>query len=447
MNKEKIWECIYDNINLISMSLDRNNQFYLFGYNPYSEGIINELYRKGICIKNILDNSSELERKKVGNCEIISPQNINEREMKNAIVFIASQHYESMEDQLIKLFPTAEIKTYLLFDFKKNNFQDEEKKKYWKNEEFEKQIKRLEMGKSIYKKWKQPSKWLILSPTISIGDNFLWNLSFEQYRKENRIEQYRIIVTSKGAKKAIALFGKQDIQVISKDEMDDLCKFTLFVGESNLESMIVYPRFSILRCLDIMASWKGMAWQQIYTDYLFLLRENFNFKFPNIWANKSKTINELEFSKGKTVILSPYANTVGEVPIVFWEILVQKLKSRGFNILTNIVNNQTPINGTMGINIPLAYCGSYLEHAGNFVSIRNGLCDIVGKAKCKQVVIFRNRRQLHCTEMQFNDLHINDISPEALYVLYDDDDIEKSVNDVFKYITYVEDNSNGSSEN
>lgn len=436
MNKQKICDKIYKNIDLICSELGVDNTFYIFGYNQYTEGIMNKLYQRGIYVKGILDNASALWGKRIGECIIISPEKLMVRCQEKIVVFIASQYYEAMKNQLRQLIPTAEIKIYLLYDFKKENSLFEKEKKYWENDEFDRQIHRIELGKGIYEQWKQPRTWLVLSPTPSIGDNFLWNLSFGEFKRKYEFDNYRILVASKGSKKVIELFGERNVEILTEESMELLCKYILFVGEDKAESLLVYPRFFSLRCLDFLASWKGMTWQQIYTEYLFQLESNIELNFPDIWMNGMPVENsELSRKRNKkAVILSPYANTVDELPLVFWEKLAGKLVQKGFAVLTNTVGDQMPVKGSVGIEIPLSQVGLYLEYVGYFISLRNGLCDIVGRAECAQIIIFRDRKQLHCTEMEFNDLHVNGISRCALYVIYEEENYEKSVEEILSYI-------------
>lgn len=83
--------------------------------------------------------------------------------------------------------------------------------------------------------------------------------------------------------------------------------------------------------------------------------------------------------------------------------------------------------------IPLSQIGMYLESAD--ILFHFGMaCVILGRhAECIQIIIFRDRKQLHCTELQFNDLRVNGINESALYVIYEED-YEKSVREVLSYV-------------
>ena len=417
---------------LLCRGVFEERKVYLFGYNPYTECICNFLLERGISIQAVLDNSDSRQGKKIGSYEVVYPGILQNAREKDLCVLIASQHAAAMIEQLNELIGDDLFSVFSLFDFVRYNEEYEMSKKYWMDDIYERQRERLNQGERIYEALKNENELLVISPTISIGDNFLWELSFKEYKDERGLSLYQIVVASQGAYKAIQMFNEKSLKKINKDEMEALTKYVIFMGEEELECLILYPRFSICRCLDLMASWKKMAWEQIYPQYFFQLDGPYKLSFPEIHCpeDNSAFMIRLGMKKNRTVILSPYANTVGELPLIFWVKLAEDLVREGFSVFTNTVGEQKPIKGTAKLDIPLNESGTYLEYAGYFVALRNGLCDIVGQAKCSQIIIFRERVQLHLSEMEFNDLHVDGVSANAMYVTYDEDDYGKSVCDV-----------------
>ena len=218
--------------------------------------------------------------------------------------------------------------------------------------------------------------------------------------------------------------------------MDCLTEFIFFMGEKETNTMVIYPRHEVVRCLDVMASYKGMVWQQIYAKFLFHLGNQYKMNFPSI--NKTDShINFEQWKQGKTVILSPYANTVGELPMLFWDRLVIALRENNYDVYTNVVGMQKALNGTKSMEIPLESIGTYLKNAGYFIALRNGLCDVAGQADCKKIIIFRNRRQIYNSELEFNDLRVDGVAKNIEYLVYEDASIQENIDQIMEYMRKI----------
>jgi hypothetical protein len=59
-----------------------------------------------------------------------------------------------------------------------------------------------------------------------------------------------------------------------------------------------------------------------------------------------------------------------------------------YKIYTNTSGDETPIRGTEPLCAPLAQMTAAAEHAGTFVGLRSGLCDVLFSANCRKVVVF-----------------------------------------------------------
>ncbi len=57
-------------------------------------------------------------------------------------------------------------------------------------------------------------------------------------------------------------------------------------------------------------------------------------------------------------------------------------------VYTNITGGELPIRGTKPLRAPIPLIIAASEHAGRFVGIRSGLCDVLTTAKCQKTVIY-----------------------------------------------------------
>ena len=412
MSYKQICSVIGKSLADIITDLRNADRIYLFGVNQYTGFIINKARQLGCLFDGIIDNDKNKQGQIIRRTKVLS---INETNFQNSVVLIASGYYEEMRAQLAAY--CKNINVISLFDFTAYNKLVYHNNEYWCDDVFDDNLKKLELGEKVYK-FLADGSLLIISPTVSVGDHFLWNIYFDEYLEENKIRDYRIVVASGAAKRVIELFGRKKIDVILVDEIDALCDYVLYEGEKKTNSLVIYPRYGVVRYADVIADWNGLSWQRIYAEYIFQLKI-VRCRFPDIY-DAGITENDL-IKKGmvrkQTVILSPYANTVGELPLYFWEELVDVLIRRGYAAYTNVAGDQVAIRNTHPLYIPFKGCGNFLEYAGLFISIRNGLCDITGKAKCQKIIIYNNTRQLFATERFYNNLEIDGIADNAKYVI------------------------------
>jgi hypothetical protein len=130
---------------------------------------------------------------------------------------------------------------------------------------------------------------------------------------------------------------------------------------------------------------KHIGFKDLYKFGVFGLDATAVSTVPNF--NKEFQNNDI-ILPGKTVILSPYAKSVGQIPSDFWIDLAQKKAADGFTVLTNTVGDELPVPGTKPLFIPITEMVSAAEIAGHFIGVRSGLCDIISTAKCEKTIIF-----------------------------------------------------------
>ena len=414
--------------------LDR--EIYVFGVNAYVEHIINCLYLHDLTPAGIIDNSKDKQGGSIADVKIMPPDSICGK-AGNAVILIASQHYPAMAAQLSKWGFSENESIFELFSFDECRRYFEQERAFWAEGRLERELAKIQSGLSCYESLRaeRPVDHLIISPTVSIGDTYLWALYLNAYLRQHNIADYTVIIPSAGAQKVIALFTNR-YRLINRQDMAALVEYVMFMGEKQANAILVYPRHKSVRCLDVIATSKKWSWCEIYAPFIFGLAANCPQDFPAFITpnNLNSVFDGLGLVKGKTVILAPYANMVEELPPPVWEQVALALKKRGFSVCTNVAGDQAPVNGTLPLRFEIAECVAYLEYAGYFVGIRSGLCDLIGRANCRQIVIFRNRPQLLSTELEFNDLHRNGIAPEARYIIYGERSIAQNVSAIIDAI-------------
>lgn len=91
---------------------------------------------------------------------------------------------------------------------------------------------------------------------------------------------------------------------------------------------------------------------------------------------------------GRAVLLAPYAKSVVPVPWSFWERTAERHRAQGDVVATLVYGEEDPIPGTLALEIPIPELLDAVEHAGTFISLRSGLCDVVHTARARKIHAF-----------------------------------------------------------
>lgn len=398
-------------------------RLFVFGLNCYTECINNFLYEEGCRISAVLDNDKGKQGKDVIDILVLAPDSIYWG--RKDIVLIASKHEKSMREQIRQL-SDGMAETVSLVDLVQHIEDREKSEKFWLDENYTFQMQQLCLGEEVYRRIKQREPLILCGS--SLGDIFLLDVYLPEYQKKTGFKDIKFVVSSNGAYHTARVFGMDRVEKITEKENAALIKFILFLEKTG-EAVWGPNRYA-----DAMAYYKKIAFPRCWAKYILRLDEPYQLNFPSIWEGGLNEAELLEkgMAKGKSVILAPYANSVAELPLQFWEILAKKLWQLDYFVFTNIAGSQRPVEGTWGIEIPLEQIGSYLEYAGYFIALRSGLCDIAGHSRCKQIVILRENVG---RRIPSGDIHTDHISDHAIQYIYCDSDFNKNVECILRFVT------------
>jgi len=90
----------------------------------------------------------------------------------------------------------------------------------------------------------------------------------------------------------------------------------------------------------------------------------------------------------KTVILFPYAETVKQLPLLFWEKLTRHLHSMGYDVWTNVKDEQEEVvRGTRRLSESIGVTACIAQKAFICISVRSGICDLLSMTSARLVVL------------------------------------------------------------
>jgi len=232
--------------------------------------------------------------------------------------------------------------------------------------------------------------FMFVAPYTGIGDIYLVGLFFNEYLKRNNVKKYVFVVVNVACKKVAEMFNIENIKVVKSNHAEDLVNLNRGLG----------TKFKIVTLNDGWSSdplqwirgYKNLDFAKMFRYFVFGFDDNAQYELPprKDWQHE---IDELfqrhNLVKGKTVILSPYSNTLFELPGDFWEAIALHCKELGYSVCTNCAaKNEKPVKETEAVFFPLGMAVDFVEAAGCFVGIRSGLCDVISSAKAKKIILY-----------------------------------------------------------
>ncbi len=203
------------------------------------------------------------------------------------------------------------------------------------------------------------------------------------FLKKRQINKCVICVVGNACKSVVELFGEYEIEVYSQNELDELIQASLYSKDSY--AFIAHQDRPYVVNLHRALYIKRIPLDKIYCCGVFGLPWDTKPFLPYRLKDYAD-LNKIE--KGKSVIFSPYAKSVVEFPANFWKPIVDDFVQRGYKCFTNVSGDEKPLEGTMSISPQINELQSAIEWAGNFVGIRNGLCDIISNADANKIILY-----------------------------------------------------------
>lgn len=377
MDRQSYNEMVTELDRLIRNSKLQNRTIYLFGHCNATEELLTLLQDRGLHVKAILDNNME----KCGNfcrgIEIISPQTPMWDQEDHAVVCIVSRAYPSMKSQLRHLGFHGEV--YKLVEY--NSFAE-----YSLSEDtIERMSARKERGAVILERLKDkyPGYFLILCPFSALGDIFLAMSYLPYFLLERHIENYVICVSGGACRQVVELFGSYPVETYEQKDLDELIQACIYMQDGG--SYIVHQDRPYVVNLHKALYIKCIPLETIYKCGVFGLSKDTAPYKPSCWRDYPDLE---EITPEKAVIFAPYAKSVTTFDETFWHPIVLDFHEKGYQCFTNVVGDEKPLEGTVGISPRITEMQSVAERAGIFIGIRSGLCDAIRYASCRKIAFY-----------------------------------------------------------
>ncbi|NBJ81153.1 hypothetical protein D5274_04105 [bacterium 1XD42-94] len=273
---------------------------------------------------------------------------------------------------------------------------------------------------------------VFVCPYTGTGDVYLIGTFWKQYIEKNRVHDYVFLVISKACEKIARLFDIKNVVIFQrKVECVWLLRYYMLCPDK-VRLVVLNDSWKQLHTdpLEGLRGYKGLEFTQLFRKFVFDLSDTVHPLHPHLeksYQKSKKTFRELGLREGRTVILSPYSNTLADLPGSFWIRLSEKLMRAGFLVCTNSGGESEPaVDGTKLVCFSLDLAPGIVESAGYFIGIRSGLCDVISGTDARKVILYHAReRFFHCSTYEYFSLRRMELCDDAVEITFEqgDDDL------------------------
>ena len=410
--------------NMIRKGKLKDREVYLFGVSDNTRQILQLLREYDVIPCGILDNDPAKIGSYCSGIKVSAADQVEAVQDGTKIFLMHSYFWREMTAQLLKL--SVPQKSIVPLSRKKAPL--------WK------QLLGAYRGKRVYGRIvKQYGKVpVFLCPYTGTGDIYLIGVFWKQYLKQIQVDDYIFIVINKACQKVTDLFDIKHVKLLKAWESSSLIKYYMLHPEG-IPLKILNDSWGQIRAnpLQWFRGYNGLYFTELFRRYVFDLPEDAMPEppvFRDVGQELSRIFEKNGLVTGKTVILSPYANTLADLPEDFWSFIAKRLKEKGFVVCTNSGSEkEKAIAGTIKLFFPLNFAPQLIEKAGYFVGIRSGFCDVISAAKAKKIVLYdRSNRFFNSSAYEYFSLNHMGLCEDAVEIEFDNQNAYQCVPDIMK---------------
>lgn len=397
--------------------LEHEHRILFFGANKSSIEMNQYLRERGFCPEGFIDNSEKKQGSVIEGMKVVSPEAALSVYDSHARILIASEYHKQMCEQLQQMGYEKEREVFVtdtIYSF--YDLSEKAMKGY---------LSAAELGKEVYQRLireygasKALDTVLFECPYAGTGDAYLIGALLRVYMERHSISSYVITVVSKSCEKIIRMFGFDHVVTLRQEESDGLVAF-LRMMRAHIPHLILNDNYQTRIMHRRLRGYKGIDFRHMFQYAVFRLEEPVQLSRSEKPCEEEKLcriIEEQGMIEGRTVILSPYANTIANLPDTIWEQIVLKYQKKGYVVFTNSAGaNEPAIRGTKPVFLPYDQMVPLLEWGGTFIGMRSGLCDIIAAAKCKKIILYPSGCIFgSCTTYQYFSLNAMGLCEDAV---------------------------------
>lgn len=403
----------------------KNKQVYLFGVSDNTRQIISILREKEIEPVAVIDNDISKQKSLCARKVVIPIIEVGEISSEENVFLVFSAYWREMVAQLHEL--GAKKSQIIRLCSLRKSLSSHIMDAYKGRKHYEKLVKKYDTN-NVY-----------LCPYTGTGDIYLIGTFWQEYCEKNNVDKYIFIVVSGACKKVAELCEINNIEVLKNKKVNSylISAHMLWPKEVNLKLLNDCWAHIHTNQIEWFRGYKSLEFTPMFRRYVFNLPESSKPSHPPK-KDAEKDILEIMSSKGiragKTVVLSPYSNTLAEIADGFWESLAEELKKRNYSVCTNSSGDTEPaIKGTIPVFFPLTIAPQFIEIAGGFIGIRSGFCDVISSANAKKIILYDKMNRFYMgSAFEYFNLKDMELCDDALEVEFENSNIEECLQKIIK---------------
>ena len=352
-------------------------RLFVFGYTDATGCLIDMVKENGYAIAGILDNNPAKQGTCLEGVPVIPPQDLCRNATESVMVFITSRAYAAMLLQLKELgfrgrvVKLVEYDTFAEYDLSPDVIDRKLEREHRGN------ITLARLNKEA------GGNFIIICPFKAVGDVYYAMKYLSAFRQKHSLGSIAVAVVEDSCLEAVKIFYDVPILSLRQAEMDELVQAVLFRQPGNV--MIVHHDRPYTSYLIRLLRKQLLPFGRFYKVGIYGLSEEVAGEKPRFWQD---WVCE-KMPQGRSAVLMPYAKSVVNLPVGRWEDIVKVLKAKGYAVFSFVQGNEVPLAGTRTLrDVPISAMKGIVEQAGCFISIRNGLCDILQEAECKKILLY-----------------------------------------------------------
>lgn len=269
----------------------------------------------------------------------------------------------------------------------------------------------------------------------SNGDLYLEFKYYKDYVSKLYSSKKNVVVTNaEGLVDIGNWYGIERLKEISTKEWEAIIKLYVFTPGIPINILHLHIFLRHTGILAYLEGLHGLTFMDMQKEGLFSGMHSCKPALIDCIQEITDLFIKNKLQQGKTVVLSPYANSVKKIPMQYWILLSKALHVRGFSVCTNAFGQQVPICDTCKVSLPFQKMEQFISMAGYFVSNRSGIDDITHNAVCKRVEVYakNNYKRSLVADLAGCYAYSNN------YIIVSNDDIDTSVAETLKLLGITE---------
>ena len=226
----------------------------------------------------------------------------------------------------------------------------------------------------------------------SSGDTYVFCSYIESLMEQFSAEKCLVVTTSKQAQ--IPKMFSKVTRVISTTLIPDVGINDYFLNINEMRPGVLFPAFSpqFLKMCKIKGDNFHLSFKGLFSINGEILPSLPRVEKEKLEFQKTNAPDLSNIVKSKTILLSPYSYSLPPIDGLLWHKIVDICKKLGYVVLTNCAEGEKPIQGTEKIRFEYGVSLDFVEYAGFFIGMRNGLCDVISSANAKLFVIYPDNK-------------------------------------------------------